>query len=92
MLGVPHGARKEKALEAVAYLVVGFEELDKSSLSSLGPIRIKVSYKDPQEIKGSSLGFFINKDSSGSKKDDEEQKEEEEDGNLITIILFMETI
>jgi hypothetical protein len=36
------------------------------------------------------LGFFINKDSSGSKKDDEEQKEE--DGNLITIILFMETI
>ena len=91
MLGVPHGARKEKALEAVAYLVVGFEELDKSSLSSLGPIRIKVSYKDPQEIKGSSLGFFINKDSSGSKKDDEEQKEKE-DGNLITIILFMETI
>jgi len=91
VLGVPHGARKEKALEAVAYLVVGFEELDKSSLSSLGPIRIKVSYKDPQEIKGSSLGFFIKKDSSGSKKDDEEQKEEE-DGNLITIILFMETI
>ena len=42
----------------MAYLVGNFEEVDKSSLPGLGPIRVKVSYKDPKEIKGSSKVFF----------------------------------
>jgi hypothetical protein len=58
LMGVPYWARKEKAVEEVAYLVGDFEELDKSTLPGLGPIRVKVSCKDPKEIKGASKVYF----------------------------------
>lgn len=48
-------------MEEVAYLVGDFEELDKASLPGLGPIRVKVSCKDPKEIKGASKVYFNNR-------------------------------
>jgi hypothetical protein len=60
-MGVPYWARKEKAIEEVAYLVGDFEELDVSSLPGLGPIRVKVSCKAPKQIKGASKVYFNNK-------------------------------
>jgi hypothetical protein len=61
IMGVPYWARKEKAIEEVAYLVGDFEELDVSSLPGLGPIRVKVSCKAPKQIKGASKVYFNNK-------------------------------
>jgi hypothetical protein len=57
-MGVPYWARKERAVEEVAYLVGDFEEVDKAPLPGLGPIRAKVSCKDPKEIKGASKVYF----------------------------------
>jgi hypothetical protein len=58
LMGVPYWARKERAVEEVAYLVGDFEEVDKAPLPGLGPIRAKVSCKDPKEIKGASKVYF----------------------------------
>uniref|UniRef100_A0A0A9BDV0 Uncharacterized protein n=1 Tax=Arundo donax TaxID=35708 RepID=A0A0A9BDV0_ARUDO len=60
-LGFPPWARKENAVKEVAYLVGDPEEVDKRSLSGNGPVRVKVSIKDPQEIKGTSNVFFNGK-------------------------------
>jgi len=56
--GIPFWARKEKAVEEVAYLVGDFIEVDKKSLPSLGPIRFKVVSKDPSAIRGTSKVYF----------------------------------
>lgn len=56
--GIPFWARKEKVVEEVAFLVGDFIEVDTKSLPGLGPIRVKVSCKDPASIKGSSKVYF----------------------------------
>ena len=56
--GIPFWARKEKAVEEVAYLVGDFIEVDKKSLPGLGPIRFKVASKDPSAIRGTSKVYF----------------------------------
>jgi hypothetical protein len=56
--GFPPWARKEKAVEEVAYLVGDLVEVDSKSLPGLGPIRLKVACKDPAAIKGSSKVYF----------------------------------
>lgn len=56
--GFPCWARKVKAVEEVSYLVGDFIEVDTKSLPGLGPIRVKVSCKDPHSIKGSSKVYF----------------------------------
>lgn len=48
-------ARKEWVVEEMAYLVGDFKELDKKSLAGLSPMRVKIAYKDPKSIKGSSI-------------------------------------
>lgn len=55
---IPFWARKEKVVEEVAFLVGDFIEVDTKSLPGLGPIRVKVSCKDPASIKGSSKVYF----------------------------------
>ena len=59
--GFPMWARKEKTVEEVSYLVGDFVEVDTKSLPGLGPIRVKVSCKDPSSIKGSSKVNFNGK-------------------------------
>jgi len=59
--GFPMWARKEKTVEEVSYLVGDFVEVDTKSLPVLGPIRVKVSCKDPSSIKGSSKVNFNGK-------------------------------
>ena len=56
--GIPYWAKKEKVVEEVAYLVGEFIEVDTKSLPRLGPIRVKVSCKDPSLIKGASKVYF----------------------------------
>lgn len=70
-----------------------FEELDKSTLPGLGPIRIRVACKDPKEIKGSSVVFFnkrgskfpgwwsqkIQESKLSSKENSENRKEDDEE-------------
>jgi hypothetical protein len=90
--GFPPWARKEKAVEEVAYLVGDFVEVDPRSLLGLGPIRLKVACKDPAAIKGSSKvyfngrGFFISWNLESEKnerktftEDKPGRKKEEED-------------
>lgn len=59
--GFPMWARKEKTVEEVSCLVGDFVEVDTKSLPGLGPIRVKVSCKDPSSIKGSSKVNFNGK-------------------------------
>jgi hypothetical protein len=93
LIGIPHWARKERAVEEVAYLVGDFEEIDLSTLPGLGPIRVKVSCKDPNQIKGASKvyfnkrGFMVSwlvesekaQDSKNANKENFEHKEDEEE-------------
>lgn len=92
-MGIPHWAKKERAVEEVAYLVGDFEEIDLSTLPGLGPIRVKVSCKDPNQIKGASKvyfnksGFMVSwlvesekaQDSKNANKENFEHKEDEEE-------------
>lgn len=59
--GIPPWARKEKTIEEVSFLVGDFKEVDSKSLPGLGPIRVKVSCKDPSAIQGSSKVYFNGK-------------------------------
>lgn len=58
VMGVPYWARKEVVAKKLSYLVGDHEETDKKSLPGLGPIRIKVSCKDPSQIRGTSKVYF----------------------------------
>lgn len=57
-MGVPSWARKEKVVEEVSYLVGDVEEVDVSTLPGLGPLRVKVSCKDLELIKGATKVYF----------------------------------
>jgi hypothetical protein len=56
--GFPYWDRKEKVVEEVSYLFGDFVEVDAKSLPGLGPIRLKVSCKDPSSTKRSSKAYF----------------------------------
>ncbi|KAJ1262156.1 hypothetical protein BS78_09G085900 [Paspalum vaginatum] len=56
--GVPQWARKEGVVEELSFLVGDCVEIDKNSVTRMGPIRLKVACKDPNEIGGVTKIFM----------------------------------
>jgi hypothetical protein len=55
---LPQIARKEEVVMEIAYLIGDPEEVDLSSLSGTGPVRMRVGCRDPNMIRGESQVFF----------------------------------
>jgi hypothetical protein len=55
---LPQIARKEEVVMEIAYLIGDPEEVDLTSLSGIGPVRMRVGCRDPNMIRGESQVFF----------------------------------